>query len=285
MERLGCIASTESPHPEVDLQEVANDLRKLVIDTLWHAQAGHPGGSLSAVEILAALYFSVLRVDPADPEWAGPRPLRPLQGTRRGRLLRGPRARGFFPDERCCTYDELDSLLQAHPDCTRPASTCASGSLGQGLSAGLGMALGARLDGPRRASTCCWATASCRRGRSGRRPWRRPSSAWQPAAIVDYNRVQLTGDTCDVMPIEPLADKWRAFNWNVLEVDGHDVPHVAAACEAAPRRAAADRRHRAHGQGQGRLVHGGHHAWHSALVREDPPRALAELDAAPEGVA
>ena len=243
-----------------------------------------PGGSLSAAEILTALFFKVMRIDPARPgvgrsATASSSP----RATRRPSTTPPSSRRGYFPEEMLQTYDELDSLLQAHPDMHCPGVDMSSGSLGQGLSVGLGMALGARLKGSTRASTCCSATASCRRARSGRPPWRRPSSRLDNlVAIVDDNHIQLMGDTADIMPIDPVADKWRAFNWNVLEVDGHDVPAIVAACaEAARTEGHADGHHRAHGQGQGRLVHGEHPQvalgpGHRGSQGEGPRRAVRE---------
>src|SRR5665647_994645 len=160
----------------------------MVIATLCHTQAGHPGGSLSAAEILTALFFSVMRIDPLRPAWEERDRFILSKGHAAPVYYAALTRRGYFPEELLQTYDELDSLLQAHPDMQCPGVDMSSGSLGQGLSVGLGTALGA----PK-------------------------FEAANLVAIVDDNRVQLMGDTANVMPIEPLAAKWRAFNWHVLE--------------------------------------------------------------------
>ena len=184
-----------------------------------------------------------MRIDPQRPEW---------EERDRFILSKGHAAPVYYaalpgaassPRSCCRRYDELDSLLQAHPDMRCPGVDMSSGSLGQGLSVGPRHGARRATQRPRlRGSSCCSATASCRRARSGRRRWRRPSSALDNlVAIVDDNRVQLMGDTANVMPVEPIADKWRAFNWQVLEVDGHDVDALVDACAAARARRAGPR--------------------------------------------
>ncbi len=172
------VPTTSGLVDDAQLPALARSLRRSVIDTLWHAQAGHPGGSLSAVEILAALFFRVMRVDPADPQWEQRDRFVLSKGHASTAYYVTLQQRGFFPADVLATYDEIDSCLQAHPDCHTPGVDMPSGSLGQGLSAGLGMALGLRLKGSAsRVSSCCSATASARRARSGRPPWPPPSSA------------------------------------------------------------------------------------------------------------
>ncbi len=135
------------PYPDEQLAGVANELRKLVVTMLCRAQAGHPGGSLSAVEILTALFFRAMRVDPSQPEWNERDRFVLSKGHAAAAYYAVLALRGYVPREALDTYDEIDSLLQGHPDMKCPGVDMSSGSLGQGLSAGLGMALGARLDG------------------------------------------------------------------------------------------------------------------------------------------
>ena len=244
------------------LAAIANDLRELVVATLCHTQAGHPGGSLSAAEILTALFFGVHAHRPGAPRVGGARPLHPLQGPRRARLLRRPRRRrGYFPEELLQTYDELDSPLQAHPDMHCPGVDMSSGSLGQGLSAGLGMALGARLAGLPSRIYVLLGDGELQEGQV----WEAAMAAAKfgadnLTAIVDDNRIQLMGDTARDHAGRPARREVARLQ-------------LARARGRRPRR----RRHRGrlrrrraqikgqphgdprpHRQGQGRLLHGEH---------------------------
>jgi transketolase len=270
----------EDPGGGQRLTDVAAGLRRLVVDTLCRAQAGHPGGSLSAAEILAALFFSIMRIDPRDPE---------LEDRDRFILSKGHAApvyyaalarRGYFPEEMLHTYDALDSLLQGHPDMHCPGVDMSSGSLGQGLSVGLGMALGMRLKSIDARVFVLLGDGELQEGQVWEAAMAAPKFDLDNlVAIVDDNRVQLMGDTAVVMPIEPLADKWRAFNWHVLEVDGHDPAAVVSACAAAAQ---------AEGRptvilartvkGKGVSFMENTCAWHSAIVTEDlKEQALGDL--------
>jgi len=265
-----------------DLGSLANKLRQGTIETLWRAQAGHPGGCLSAAEILTALYFKVMRVDPANPDW---------EDRDRFVLSKGHAAviyyvllmeRGYFSADTLATYDEVGSILQGHPDLHTPGVDMASGSLGQGLSAGVGMALGARLDKRDVRVYVLLGDGELQEGQ-----------VWEAAlagakfgldslvAIVDDNRVQLMGDTAAIMPVEPIPDKWRAFGWNVLECDGHEVEAIVAACEAA--KAVKGRPSVIVAQtikGKGVSFMENTHKWHSNVLSDElKDQALAELSA------
>jgi transketolase len=276
------------PHPigrqdDEQLSELVRTLRRNVIDTLWHAQAGHPGGSLSAVEILAALFFKVMRVNPSDPLWE----LRDRFVLSKGHASTAYyvtlQQRGFFPYEVLATYDELDSCLQAHPDCHTPGVDMPSGSLGQGLSAALGMALGARLRGFDSRAFVLLGDGELQEGQIWEAAMAAPKfRLGNLTAIVDNNKVQLTGHIADVMPIEPLTDKWRAFNWNVIEIDGHSVPAIVTACEQAATLPDVPTVIIAHTtKGKGISFMEDTHTWHSAVVTDEiHQQALAELDAA-----
>lgn len=276
------------PHPtgrqgDDQLGELVRTLRRNVIDTLWHAQAGHPGGSLSAVEILAALFFKVMRVNPADPLWEQRDRFVLSKGHASTAYYVTLQQRGFFPYEVLATYDELDSCLQAHPDCHTPGVDMPSGSLGQGLSAALGMALGARLRGFDSRAYVLLGDGELQEGQIWEAAMAAPKfKLGNLTAIVDNNKVQLTGHIADVMPIEPLADKWRAFNWNVIQIDGHSVPAIVAACEQAaklPEMPTVIIAHTTKGKGVSFMEDT--HTWHSAVVTDElRQKALAELDAA-----
>ena len=277
-----------APHPigradDEQLGELVRTLRRNVIDTLWHAQAGHPGGSLSAVEILAALFFKVMRVNPADPLWEQRDRFVLSKGHASTAYYVTLQERGFFPYEVLATYDELDSCLQAHPDCHTPGVDMPSGSLGQGLSAALGMALGARLRGFDSRAYVLLGDGELQEGQIWEAAMAAPKfRLGNLTAIVDNNKVQLTGHIADVMPIEPLADKWRAFNWNVIEVDGHTIPAIVTACEQAAALTETPTVIIAHTvKGKGVSFMEDTHKWHSAVVTDElRQKALAELDAA-----
>jgi len=178
------------------------------------------------------------------------------------------------------TYDEIDSCLQGHPDCATPGVDMPSGSLGQGLSAGIGMALGARLrDLPSRVYVVL-GDGELQEGQIWEAAMAAPNySLDRLTAIVDANDVQLMGRCDDIMCLDPLADKWRAFGWHVLEVDGHDV--------TALREAFAETREHSAGpsvviartvKGKGVSFMEGRHEWHSGKVTDDVrQKALAEL--------
>ena len=265
------------------LTALARTLRRNVIETLWHAGAGHPGGSLSAVEILAALFFRVMRIDPADPHWEQRDRFVLSKGHAASAYYVTLQQRGYFPVEVLATYDELDSCLQAHPDCHTPGVDMPSGSLGQGLSAGLGMALGARLKGYDSRTFVLLGDGECQEGQVWEAAMAAPKfRLGSLTAIVDVNKVQLTGHTKDVMPIEPLADKWRAFNWNVSEIDGHSIAAIVDACRRAaalPETPTVILAHTVKGKGISFMEDT--HEWHSAQITDEiRQKALAELDAA-----
>ena len=223
-----------SQDDEQELQRIARKLRRRIIDMMYEAQTGHPGGSLGIAEIMACLYFKVLRIDPARPEW---------EDRDRFVLSKGHAApiyyatlmeRGYFSEEVLSTYGDIDSCLQGHPDMQTPGVDMSSGSLGQGLSPGTGMALGARLKGKDLRVFVLLGDGEIQSGQV----WEAAMAAAKfrldnLVAIVDNNRLQVVGFVDSVMPIEPIADKWRAFGWHALEVDGHNVGEILRACDAA----------------------------------------------------
>jgi transketolase len=268
------------------LAALANELRELVVATLCHTQAGHPGGSLSAAEILTALFFGVMRVDPQDPDWPQRDRFILSKGHAAPMYYAALTRRGYFPEELLQTYDELDSPLQAHPDMKCPGVDMSSGSLGQGLSVGLGMTLGLRLQGLDARVFVLLGDGELQEGQV----WEAAMAAAKfgadsLTAIVDDNRVQLMGHTAEIMPVDPMAAKWRAFRWHVVEVDGHDIVALVRACEEA--RATKGRPTVILARtvkGKGVSFMEDTHLWHSAQVTEDlKEKALAELCVLPEG--
>ncbi len=265
---------------EEELKKLATKLRRRAIDTLWQAQAGHPGGSLSAAEIMATLFFEVMRVDPASPQWEDRDRFILSKGHASSIYYVTLMERGFFPDEVLCTYDCLDSSLQAHPDITTPGVDVPSGSLGQGLSVGLGIALGARLKKKDFRVYVVLGDGELQEGQV----WEAAMSAPHfkldnVTAIVDCNSVQLMGPVDEIMSIEPVAAKWEAFNWNVIEIDGHDVSQIADACETAAKTKGKPTVIIARTvKGKGVSFMENQANWHSGLVTDEVrEKALAEL--------
>jgi transketolase len=218
-----------------ELRTVCRRLRLSIINTIADAGAGHTGGSLSEVEILAALYFRVMRIDPSRPHW----PDRDRFILSKGHASPGYyctlAARGYFDEGRLAAFDAIDSMLQGHP-CMRktPGVDMSTGSLGQGLSAGAGMALGRDQLGMHFCVYVLLGDGELQEGQV----WEAAMFAGQRKlkgliAIVDCNRVQLSGTVPGTLDLEPLADKWKAFLWQVVECDGHDVAAVAHAIEEA----------------------------------------------------
>ncbi len=207
-----------------ELEGIARELRRDAIEAIYQAGSGHPGGSLSEMDILVALYFDVLRHDPANPSW----PDRDRFILSKGHACPGLYAvlasRGYFPREELWNFRKTGAMLQGHAHPGTPGVEMNSGSLGQGLSFAIGAALAARLSNQRYNVYALLGDGECDEGQI----WEAAMSAshyrlGNLIAIVDRNRIQNDRFTDDVMRLEPLASKWRAFGWRVLEVDGHDM--------------------------------------------------------------
>jgi transketolase len=213
-----------------DLAGVAHRIREHIVTMCAGPDGGHAGGSLSLVEILTALYFRVMRVDPARPR-AGERDRFVLSKGHGGIALYATLAvAGFFPEEDLSRYGVRGGDLTAHPHPEIPGVEMPTGSLGHGLALGVGFALAARLEGSDRRCFVVMGDGELQEG-----------SVWEAAsvashhrldglvAVIDRNRLQITGSTETVSGVEPLADRWRAFGWSVHESDGHDVDALATA--------------------------------------------------------
>jgi transketolase len=218
------------------LQDICKVIRRHIVTMIGEAKSGHPGGSLSAVEILVTLYWDVLRHDPANHSWPDRDRFILSKGHACPVLYAVLAECGYTPIDQLMMLRKLGSIYQGHPDRRAiPALEASTGSLGQGLSIGLGMALAARLDGRPSRTYVLLGDGEIQEGQ-----------IWEAAmfgayhkvdnmvALVDYNRIQLDGFVKDIMELEPLADKWRSFGWHTMEVDGHDIPALQAAfAEAA----------------------------------------------------
>ena len=217
------------------IREICKEVRADIVRMTSAAGSGHPGGSLSAVEAMTVLYFNVMNHRPADPEW----PERDRFFLSKGHacpVLYSVMARsGYFPVEELLSLRKCGTRLQGHPSCkTLPGIEVSSGSLGQGLSIANGFALSAKINRKNYRAYCLLGDGELQEGQV----WEAIMTAAHykldnVCAVVDYNGLQIDGDVESVMGIAPLADKWRSFNWHVIEANGHDVSQMLAAYEEA----------------------------------------------------
>jgi len=218
-----------------ELEKMAKQLRRHVITMIATAGSGHPGGSLSAADIVTALYFKVMRHDPKKPQWPDRDRFVLSKGHAAPILYAALAESGYFPLEELSTLRKLDSRLQGHTDRTlTPGVEMSAGSLGQGLSYGIGIALAGRLDKRDYQVYVLLGDGECDEGQVWEAAMFAPHHGVDNlTAIVDHNDLQLSGRVCDIMGLEPLVDKWRAFNWHVLEINGHDMGEILKALKKA----------------------------------------------------
>ena len=218
-----------------DLEKMARQLRRDVITMIATAGSGHPGGSLSAADIVTALYFKVMRHDPKNPQWPDRDRFVLSKGHAAPILYAALAECGYFPVEELSTLRKLGSRLQGHTDRTlTPGVEMSAGSLGQGLSYGIGMALAGRLDKRDYQVYVLLGDGECDEGQVWEAAMFAPHHGMDNiTAIVDHNDLQLDGRVCDIMGLEPLPDKWRDFNWHVLEINGHDMGEILKALKKA----------------------------------------------------
>ncbi|WP_347489199.1 transketolase [Desulfoscipio sp. XC116] len=217
------------------LRDRARQIRRHIVSMVGEAGSGHPGGSLSAADIVAALYFDVMRLDPRNPGWPERDRFVLSKGHAAPVLYAALAERGYFPVEDLRTLRKLGSPLQGHPDMRKvPGVEMSTGSLGQGLSAANGMALAGKLDGKDYRVFVLLGDGEIEEGQI----WEAAMAAAHYkldniTAFLDCNGLQIDGPTGEVMSPEPLADKWRAFGWDVQEIDGHDMEQILAAVARA----------------------------------------------------
>jgi len=229
--------SSPSTRDPVFLSEVARRIRRYAIEMTAAARSGHATSALSIAEIMAVLYFSELRVDPAHPSDPDRDRFVLSKGHGCPALYAALAMRGFFPEEELWTFRKLGSRLQGHPDVLKcPGVEMSTGSLGQGLSVGMGMALAARLDGRSYRVYVLLGDGECQEGQV----WEAAMSAAHYAldnlvAIVDRNGIQQSARTEDLCALEPLTAKWEAFGWRALEIDGHSIREILGAFDEARR--------------------------------------------------
>lgn len=264
------------------LRDRATTIRRLIVEMLAEAGSGHPGGSLSAVEIVTALYFGrVLRYDPARPDWPDRDRFILSKGHGVPVQYAALAEAGFFPHEELKTLRKIDSRLQGHPVLgATPGIEASTGSLGQGLSIGLGAALAARMTGKDYRVFVLLGDGECQEGQV----WEAALAAghFRPSnlvAIVDYNKFQLDGAIADILGLEPFADKWRSMGWEVREIDGHSLPEVLEGLDwaLAQEGPACLIAHTIKGKGVSFME--GENAYHGvAPTEEELAKALAELE-------
>jgi transketolase len=214
-----------------ELKEMAKKLRRHVISMIATAGSGHPGGSLSAADIITALYFRILRYDPKDPQWPERDRFILSKGHVAPVLYAALAEAGYFPVAELKTLRKMDSRLQGHTDRNMtPGVEMSAGSLGLGLSFAIGVALAARLDSKTYRTYALLSDGECEEGET----WEAALAAAHfrldnLTAMVDCNGMQLSGWTRDIMNLEPFIRKWRAFGWHVIHIDGHDFDQILAA--------------------------------------------------------
>ena len=217
-----------------ELELKAKQVRRLIIEMLAKAGSGHPGGSLSSADMITALYFGVMRYKADQPHW----PQRDRFHMSKGHccpLLYAVLAEaGFFPKDKLWFLRQLGSILQGHPDRRTPGVEAASGSLGQGLSVGLGMSLALRMDKMDSRVYVLMGDGETQEG-----------NIWEAAmacahykcdnlcGMLDYNGFQIDGKIKDIMGMEPIIAKWQAFGWHVIEIDGHNMGQILSAYDQA----------------------------------------------------
>ncbi|MBI2617086.1 transketolase [Candidatus Gottesmanbacteria bacterium] len=211
----------------LDLENIAKTIRKIILTISYESKVGHIGSSFSIVEILVILYFSFLRINPRKPKWHDRDRFILSKGHAAPALYATLALRGFFPQRNLSKYCKDKGLLEEHPKHTVLGIEISTGSLGHGISIGAGMAISAKLRKKNFRVVVLMSDAECDEGET-----------WESAlfashhhlqnliVLLDYNKVQAFGSIEEVLQLEPLTSKWRAFGWNVLEVDGHSMPKL-----------------------------------------------------------
>jgi transketolase len=228
-------SSDESKIDIDDLELIANQIRIDVLEMIHRRGAGHPGGSLSAADIVTCLYFRCMKIDPKHPTWPDRDRFILSKGHASALLYAALARKGFFPMADLKNWGCLDCHLQGHPDILKtPGVDMTSGILGHGIAISAGLCLAGRALGKDYQVYTMLGDGECQGG-----------IVWEGAmlaskyrcgnltAFLDYNDVQLDGFVHDIMPLEPMVDKWLAFNWHVLEIDGHSISEILNAIETS----------------------------------------------------
>ena len=218
------------------LEDIANQTRIMVVQMIGKSGWGHIGGSMSIVELLTVLYFCEMNIDPKNPQWEDRDRFVLSKGHSCLSLYAILAQKGYFSEEILSTFDTVDSILQCHPDMKIcPGIDMSTGALGQGISTAVGIALGAKLKGKNFRTYSIVGDGESAEGQ-----------VWEAAmcaskfkldnlvAMIDYNKLTLSGKTCEVMPLEPFCDKWASFGWHVIQIeDGHSFTQIMDALNEA----------------------------------------------------
>ena len=217
------------------LKKLCRDIRLTVLKMIYEAGSGHPGGSFSAVEIIITLYFDKMKIDPRNPYWEDRDRFIPSKGHCAPTLYAVLAEKGFFPKWELNTLRRINSILQGHPDMLKtPGVDMSTGSLGHGVSVGIGMALGGRLS---KKDFYVYVLVGCGELDEGE-VWEAAMAAVKYKldhliVIIDYNRYQLDGSMEEIMPLGDVAAKWKTFGWNVIEINGHGPEQISDAIDEA----------------------------------------------------
>jgi transketolase len=219
----------------MELEGIARQIRMDIVEMIHKRQSGHPGGSLSSADIMTALYFHHMQIDPSKPDWPERDRLILSKGHASALLYSALARRGYYPVEDLWEWGALECHLQGHPDRLKtPGVDMTTGILGHGISIGAGLALAARFSKSKFRTYVIIGDGESQGG-----------IVWEGAmtaakyrlsnltVILDYNDVQLDGAVHDIMPLEPVVGKWQSFNWHVIEINGHDMRQVLEALDVA----------------------------------------------------
>ena len=217
------------------LKEKAKEIRRSIVSMITEAKSGHPGGSLSATDILTALYFSEMNIDPANPKMEGRDRFVLSKGHAAPAIYATLAERGYFSKDELMTLRKFGSRLQGHPDMKKlPGIEISTGSLGQGLSVANGMALNAKMFNENYRTYVILGDGEVQEGQI----WEAAMTAAHYklnnlCAFLDNNNLQIDGKVSEIMGVEPLDKKWEAFGWNVIKIDGHDFEQILSALDKA----------------------------------------------------
>ena len=215
------------------LKEKAKEIRKSIVSMITEAKSGHPGGSLSATDILTALYFSEMNVDPTNPKMEGRDRFVLSKGHAAPAIYATLAEKGYFSKDELMTLRKFGSRLQGHPDMKKlPGIEISTGSLGQGLSVANGMALNAKIFDENYRTYVVLGDGEIQEGQI----WEAAMTAAHYkldnlCAFLDSNNLQIDGNVSEIMGVEPLDKKWEAFGWNVIKIDGHDFEQILSALD------------------------------------------------------
>ena len=216
-----------------ELERKAYQLRVDIIEMIYNAQSGHPGGSLSAIDIMTVLYYEIMRHNPKMPDWPDRDRFILSKGHASPALYAVLADTGYFPKEELMHFRKANSMLQGHPSYLKtPGVEDSTGSLGQGLSFACGVALAGKLDAKDYNVYCMIGDGESEEGQI----WEAAMNAARHnldnlCAILDYNHLQIDGNIYDIKRPQPFLEKWLSFGWNVFEIDGHDFEDIIGSLE------------------------------------------------------